>query len=430
MTKEPMRDVYLLGAYSTRFGRYGQLTFRDLTRAAVEGVLADAGGAHLGSAVESIWFGNVMMDYWGQHSTRGQFCLIPLIQDNTLAERTPITNVEGACATGSMAFQGALKDIASGDTEVSLAVGVEKIFRPDADPQQSFEMFRAAENSLYPDETLDEYRALMRGLGGSFETGPGRTMFMDTYAAQAQFHMHRYGTTREQLAIVASKNHHFATQNERAQYRFEVSVADALADRLVSEPLTRSMCAPIGDGSAAAVLCSQQYLDEQPPEVRRRAVRVAASTLTSGIYRTPEQLSLSSVAAERAYRRAGIRPAAVDVAEVHDATAFGEIYQSEMLGFCAVGEGGAFAEAGETALGGSIPINTSGGLISKGHPVAASGLSMITEVAEQLRGEAGERQVTAARWGLIENGGGIMGLEEAACAVTILEANTPAGARA
>lgn len=423
-----MRDVYLLGAYSTRFGRFGELTFRDLTGAAVDGAIADAGGSGLGTRVESIWFGNVMMDYWGQHSTRGQFCLIPLIQQGTLAERTAITNVEGACATGSMAFQGALKDIASGDTEISLAVGVEKIFRPDADPQASFEMFRAAENSLHPDETLDEYRSLMQGLGSTFETGPGRTMFMDTYAAQARFHMNRYGTTSEQLAIVASKSHHFATRNERAQYRFEVSVADALADRIVSDPLTRSMCAPIGDGAAAAILCSQQVLDEQPPEVRRRALRVAASTLTSGIYRAPEQPSLSSVAAGRAYDRAGIRPSDVHVAEVHDATAFGEIFQSEMMGFCGVGEGGPFAEAGETGLGGSIPINTSGGLISKGHPVAASGLSMIAEVAEQLRGEAGERQVSAARWGLIENGGGIMGLEEAACAVTILEADLPAGA--
>lgn len=416
-----VRDVYLVGAFATPFGRYGDSSFRDLTRMAVEGVIQDAGVSDLGAAVESIWFGNVMMNFWGQHSTRGHFALIPLIEAGMLPSRVGITNVEGACATGSMAFQGALKDIQSGTADISLAVGVEKIYRPEASSRETFEMFRVAENVLDPEETLDEYRQLMRSMGRTFEVGVDRTMFMDTYAAQALFHMEKFGLTQRQLAVVAAKNHTNAVENPRAQYRFPMSVEEVLDDREVTYPFTRSMCAPIGDGAAAAVLVSERTLRTLPAAVRARAVRVAASTLTSGLYRSAEEPSLSRIAAQRAYAVAGFSPDQIDVAEVHDATAFGEVYQAEMMGFCEEGEGGAFAESGATALQGSIPINTSGGLISKGHPVAASGLSMIAEVAEQLRNEAGLRQVDGAQRGLIENGGGIMGLEEAACAVTLLE---------
>jgi acetyl-CoA acetyltransferase len=181
------------------------------------------------------------------------------------------------------------------------------------------------------------------------------------------------------------------------------------------------MCAPIGDGAAAAIVCSESALADFSSETRERAVSIAAIELTSGVYRRPDEPSLSRVAADRAYERAGVRPEAIDVAEVHDATAFGEIYQCEMLRFCDEGQGGPFVESGATALDGRIPVNSSGGLISKGHPIAASGLSMTHEVVTQLRGEAGERQVSNATRGLIENGGGIMGLEEAACVVTVLE---------
>jgi acetyl-CoA acetyltransferase len=282
-------------------------------------------------------------------------------------------------------------------------------------------MYRGAENSLDPGRTIGAYQALMEDLGLEFQTGPDRTMFMDTYAAQALHHMHQFGTTQRQLAAVAAKNHNFAVCNERAQYRFPLTVDEVLADRLVTPPLTRAMCAPVGDGAAAVLVCSGDFLADQPEAVRRRALRVAATTLTSGVYRAPDEPSLSRVASQRAYARAGVSPGQVDVAEVHDATAFSEIFQTEMLGFCAEGEGGELAESGETGPGGRIPVNTSGGLLSKGHPVAASGLSMLTEIAVQLRGEAGPRQVPGAARGLVENGGGIMGLEEAACAVTILE---------
>lgn len=416
-----MPDAYVLGAFSLPFGKYPDTGFTELATAALRGVLDDAGGTEIGREVEGVWFGNMMMDHWGQRSSRGQFCLMPAIEAGLLPTRVAITNVEGACATGSMAFQGAVSGVRSGDHELTLAIGVEKIVRPDAPASTVFEMYRGAENSLDPGRTTAIYTDLLAGIGQRFCPGPGRTVFMDTYAAQALHHMHRWGTTPEQLATVAAKNHNYAVNNPRAQYRFPMTVEQVLADRPVTPPLTRSMCAPVGDGAAAVLVASSEFVARMPPPVRRRVVRVAATTLTSGTYRGPGEPGLSAVAAERAYRRAGLTPADIDVAEVHDATAFSEIYQTEMLGFCEPGRGGPLAESGETGPGGRIPVNTSGGLLSKGHPVAASGLSMITEIAVQLRGEAGARQVNGARVGLVENGGGILGLEEAACAVTVLQ---------
>jgi acetyl-CoA acetyltransferase len=209
--------------------------------------------------------------------------------------------------------------------------------------------------------------------------------------------------------------------NPLAQYRFEVTPEQVLADRMVSWPLTRAMCAPIGDGAAAALVCSGAFLKTLPKAVQERAVRIAGAALTGGKYRRLDEPGLSRLAAQRAYAMAGITPQQVSVAEVHDATSFCEIYQAEMMGFCADGAGGAFVASGATSLGGRLPINLSGGLVSKGHPVGATGLSMVHELALQLRGEAGARQQPGARIGLAENGGGVMGFDEAACAVTILQ---------
>ncbi len=414
-----MEPVYIIGSYSTRFGRYPERSFRDLTREAVMGALEDA-DLSSGDTVESIAFGNVLMDYFGQHSTRGHFCLVPLEEEGVLRPRLPIVNLEAGCATGSIALQAAIKDVRSGESSVAMAVAVEKTYRPDIPNEQNLEMFRAGENAFDPDETLEEYRRLAKLAEVEMEFGPGRTMFMDTYAVQAAYHMKRHGTTRRQLAIAAAKNHNHGALNPLAQYRFSMTPEQVLEDREVVYPLTRSMCAPVGDGAAAMIVCSEQVFGRLPSHVRDRGVRVAASVLRSGIYRKPDETSLVRDAGDRAYKLAGVEPAEVDVAEVHDATAFGEIYNAEMLRFCEPGSGGKFIESGATSLGGKLPVNTSGGLISKGHPIAASGLSMTHEIMVQLRGEAGERQVEGARIGLVENGGGIMGLEEAACVVTLL----------
>jgi acetyl-CoA acetyltransferase len=414
-----MSIVYIIGSSSTRFGRFPSSTFRDLTREATLGAIADA-GLSSGELIDSITFGNVLMDFFGQHSTRGHFCLVPLEQEGILRRRVPIVNVEAGCATGSIALQLAIKDVRVGDADIALAIGVEKTVRPEASKEANFAMFRAGENSFNPEETLAEYHKLAEAAGVKLEFGSDRTMFMDTYAVQAAYHMRRYGTTQRQLAIVASKNHNNGALNPLAQYRFAMTPDEVLQDRPVVYPLTRAMCAPIGDGAAAVIVCSERTLARLPAPTRERAIRIVSSVLRSGIYRKPDEPSLTREAADRAYELGGIGPEEIDVAEVHDATAFGEIYNAEMLRFCEIGRGGPFVESGATALDGDLPINTSGGLLAKGHPIAASGLSMTHEIVTQLRGEAGERQVSGARVGLIENGGGIMGLEEAACVVTVL----------
>ena len=414
-----MKDVYIIGAASTRFQKWPDKSFKDLTREAYEDVLADAGLPD-GGQIDFAYFGNCAMHHWGQGLIRGQVCFLPLIRQGLFPERTPIINVEGACSTGSMALHGAWKDVLSGQSHLALALGVEKIFIPD-NPALTFSLFDDGLDNFDRQDLQQVYEDVAAQCGRSFQPGPDRTVFMDTYAMQACYHMWRYGTTQRQIAAGAAKNHHHATMNPKAQYRFEVPLDKVLADRMISYPLTRSMCAPIGDGAAAALLCSPEFLNELPAAVQARAVKIKASVLTSGKFRGYDEPSLSHVAAQRAYAMAGVKAEDIDVAEVHDATSFCEIYQAEMLGFCPMGQGGPLVESGATALGGTIPINTSGGLVSKGHPIGATGLSMIYELCTQLRDEAGPRQVAGARLALQENGGGVVSLEEAACSVVILE---------
>ena len=426
-----MNPVYIIGAACTSFGKHADKSFQDLARLAYLDVLADCGlhdgnsaGAHGGSAlIEQAWFGNCGMGQWGQGGIRGQVVLTPLVEQGLFPERVPVINVEGGCATAAFAFHGAWKDVLSGECEVSLALGVEKLISPDR-PERVPEIFATGIDQLDRDKWLAYYAAAGAQAGKPFETGPGRTVYMDTYAMQAAWHMKRYGTTQRQIAAGASKNHYHGSLNPKAQYRFEMSIDEVLADREVSFPLTRSMCAPMGDGAAAAILCSEAALANFPPSAQARAVKVRTSTLSGGKYRKLDEPGLSKIAADKAYAKTGLQPADFHVAEVHDATSFCEIYQIEMLGLCALGEGGPFVESGATRLGGKIPVNVSGGLVSKGHPIGATGLSMIYEITQQLRGEAGARQIEGASLGLIENGGGVIGFDEAACAVTILEKTT------
>jgi len=329
-------------------------------------------------------------------------------------------NVEGGCASAQMALHGAWKDILSGQSGLSLAIGVEKLFNP-ADPEKTAAVYQAGINQLTPDEWRRYYSDAGEQAGKPFEEGPDRTVFMDTYAMQACYHMKAHGTTQRQIAASATKNHRNGALNEKAQYNFDLSVDDVLNDRPVTYPLTRAMCSPVGDGAAAVLVCSEDYLRGQPKAVQDRAIKISASVLSGGKYRRLDEPGLSKTAADKAYAMAGVTAQDIDVAEVHDATSFCEIYQAEMMGFAEIGKGGDLVESGETAIGGKIPINTSGGLVSKGHPVGATGLSMIYELAKQLRNEAGARQVDGATLALSENGGGLIGFDEAACSVTILE---------
>ena len=418
-----MDNVYIIGAHSTQFRRWPEKSPKDLTRDAYLGVLEDAGfgaGQGAGDDIEMAWFSNCGMWVDKQGSIRGQVCFTPLVQEGLFPERVPMINVEGGCASAQMALHGAWKDVLSGQSELSLAIGVEKIFYPD-EPEKTADAYAGGIDVYDPEEWQAYYAAAGEKAGKPFEPGPDRTIFMDTYAMQATYHMKKYGTTQRQIAAGAAKNHNNGAKNPKAQYAFNLTPEAVMEDRPISYPLTRSMCAPIGDGAAALLVCSEDYYRQLPRDAQDRAIKVKASALSGGKFRDLDEPGLSRTAADKAYKMAGMKPGDIDVAEVHDATSFCEIYQAEMLGFCDEGKGGSLVESGQTSIGGRIPINTSGGLVSKGHPVGATGLSMIYELAAQLRGEAGERQVTDARIALSENGGGVIGFDEAAASVTILE---------
>jgi acetyl-CoA acetyltransferase len=233
--------------------------------------------------------------------------------------------------------------------------------------------------------------------------------------------MRTFGTTQRQIAAVAAKNHGHSVRNPYSQFRKSFTIEEILAAPPITYPLTLPMCAPLSDGAAAAILCTEEGLDRIGAD-RSRCTRVAASVVRSFSNRRYDQpeLNLGRLAANQAYELAGLGPQDMDVAEVHDAASMGEIIQVENLGFVPLGEGGPAAERGDFTLGGRLPVNVSGGLESKGHPIGATGIGQLYELVTQLRGEAGDRQVPGARHAIQENGGGLIGVEEGAVAVHIL----------
>lgn len=465
-----MNDVYVIGADTIRFGKYLDQSIKDLTAMTVTGCLKDAGVDK--KSIQALWFSNSGWgDQKGQSCIRGQVALRPVGIDTI-----PITNVENACASGSTAFHHAWLGVASGLYDITMAVGAEKlylenkmaifagfmagidienvveisrslsVFSMTSDEMRDMKAFKlkyhASTNGSKkkPKKTVKErfkelrdqiVVAIMMGEKLGYNTvrelkkisGPSdHSPFMDIYGYAARQHMKKYGSTVEQLAIIASKNHFNSTLNPNAQYRFEVPVERVLADRIVSYPITRAMCAPIGDGAASAILCSEKMVKQLG--LSTRAVKIRASILGSG-QEYAEHGSAPDIGerlANQAYNIAGVGPKDINLAEVHDATSFGELHQAENLGFCPRGEGGIFAESGATRLEGQIPMNTSGGLTSRGHPIGASGLAQLHELVVQLRGEAGKRQVNNPKLGMAENGGGALGHEEAAMCMHILEA--------
>jgi acetyl-CoA acetyltransferase len=426
-----MPDVYVIGSYSTQFKKWLDKSVKDLSRMAYEGVIQDAGlqGKEIGAA----WFSNTGWGHAlpqrganpgkdGQMNVRGQVALAPLVKDGLFPALAPITNVEGACASGSIAFHGAWTDVLAGKCDVALAIGAEKLVYPEY-MDLALGLFAGGTDTEELSTLSAQYKEASEFAGKEWKHDGGHSIFMDIYSVIAAWHIKRWGTTPQQIAAVASKNHHNGSLNPLAQYRFEISVEDVLKDYMVSWPLTRSMCAPMGDGAAAAIVCSEDYYRKLPDYVRKRALKVLASSYLTGRERKIDELAISHFTAERAYKAAGVGPGDISLAEVHDATAIAELYQTEMLGFCEKGQGGKFAESGATRIEGSKPVNTSGGLESKGHPIGATGLSQINEIVLQLRGEAGGRQVKDPQVGLVENGGGIISFDEFCCAVTILKRN-------
>jgi len=405
--------VWIVGVGMTPLGKHTGKSVKALVADAVSAALSDANCDS--RAVQAAWFCNTRWGIFeGQHGIRGQVALRPLG-----IEAVPIFNTDNACASSTAGLNLARAWIRSGASDVALVVGAEKMNYAGR-RDEMFAAFKGSMDVELGEAQLQEVVALGRGLAvpEGLEP-PERSIFMDSYSAYARAHMLRYGTTQLQMAQVAAKNHWNSQFNPYAQYRTPMSVEEVLADKLIAWPLTRSMCAPMSDGAAAIVLCSERALGRFD---RRRAVRILASQITTGQPRDAAdgEAQVGRLAARRAYEEAGIGPEDLSVAEVHDASAFGELKQIENLGICAIGDSGPFTTAGHTRLDGRIPVNPSGGLLSKGHPVGATGAIQMHELVTQLRGEAGQRQVPGARIAAAENGGGFYGGEEAVAAVTLL----------
>jgi len=410
--------VYVYSVGMSKFGKFLDKSIKDLTAETLKSVKSDNDFEI--SNIEAAWFSNTC---WGmtdfQHSIRGQVALT-----SNGVDKIPITNVENACASGSTAFNGAWTAIKAGVFDCTLAIGAEKVYQEDrAAMMKGFITYTDVERTRTLMEQMQKMAAKQRAeKAASQKSGEkqkkkgGHSVFMDFYAAGARAHMKEYGTTQRQLAAIAAKNHNNSTMNPLAQYTFPMTIDQVMEDYEVAYPLTRAMCAPVGDGAAAAVLCSERFLKEHPND---KAILIRASILRSGSW---QRDNVSKRASTAAYKMAGLSPKDINVAEVHDATAYGELEQIEQMGFCPLGKGGPFTESGETEIGGKIAVNTSGGLLSRGHPLGASGLAQIYELVTQLRGDAGKRQADNPKFALAENGGGTIGSGPAAMCVHILEA--------
>lgn len=410
-----MNDVFVIGVGMIRFNKYPDKTVRGMGVEATNLALQDAG-----LTKDDIQAAYVSNTFWGmyanQHSIRGEIILRDMGIDGI-----PIVNCENACAGASTAMHLGVNAIKAGMCDVILALGTEKI------THENKALALGAYASCMDVENLEKALNLFISVSktinieippGETPPGEGRSIFMDAYAMGARWHMSKFGSTQKQLAAICAKNHFHGSLNPLAQYQTDMSIEEVLADRPVSYPLTRAMCAPVGDGAAAAILCSENYLKRLK---NARPVRILASVLGSGRDRDLDGEDIGERLSRQAYKIAGVGPKDISLAELHDATAYGELHQSEVMGFCPLGEGGPLALTGATRLGGKIPLNTSGGLECRGHPIGASGLAQIHEVVTQLRGEAGKRQVEGARIGLTENGGGNLGVEEASMTIHIME---------
>ena len=305
-----------------------------------------------------------------------------------------------------------------GAYDVILVCGYEKLF--NADKMKSFVAFDGAVDTENPDGLNGALKLLAAEAGEAVDVQLGdksRSVFMDIYAYMTKAHMRKYGTTREQIAAVTAKNSRHGALNPRAQFQAAMTVEEVLAAREIVWPLTLPMCSPIGDGAAALVIVSERKARAMGLS---RRVGVGSSAVVSGCDADAEGHSVGAFAVNAAYEAAGLGPQDLSLAEVHDASATSEIVAYEYLGLCDKGDGGRLVEDGVTALGGRIPVNASGGLLRKGHPIGATGAAQIVELTEQLSGRSDARQVQGARIGLAHNGGGMIGTDAAATVVSIL----------
>ncbi len=402
----------IAGVGMTTFGKHMELGLKALGAEAVQAAIQDS---RLGAeAIQAAYVGNAAAGLiTGQESIRGQ-----VILRSIGLGRIPVINVENACASASTALNQACAMVSAGYYDVVLALGVEKLYHPDK--KKTFSAFTGAVDVEALAAILEALsQSAKQGGAESASSGAGekRSMFMDIYAAVARAHMQQYGTTAEQFAKIAAKNSFHGSLNPRAQFREVLTVQQVLDAPMIAEPLTRPMCSPIGDGAAAVVVVSERKARELGLD---RPVRVLTSVLHSGWDHGMDEAGTTEVCAREAYEEAGVEPKDIDCIECHDASAPAELITYESIGLCKKGEGGKLVDSGDTKLGGRIPVNTSGGLLRKGHPVGATGIAQIVELTEQLQGRTGKRQVEGAKLALAQNGGGTIGTDAAAMCVTIL----------
>ncbi|MGN5519092.1 thiolase family protein [Halopseudomonas sp. Lyrl_26] len=406
--------VYVVGVGMSQFGRHIERSLQSLADEALSTALRDAGAAQ--DDIEQVFYTGVTQGpFMGQTAVPGQVLLHKLGLVGL-----PVWNVENACASGTSGFQLAVQALRSGACDIALALGAEKMNIPDK--SRALALFEGGWDVL----TADENATRLLELGNGIEVPPGSesdrpySRFMAIYAAMCRFWMKSFGTTQRQIAAVSAKNHHHSVHNPFSQYRQSFTIDEVLAAPPITYPLTLPMCSPLSDGAAAVIVCTEAGLKRLSID-RRRAIRVAATSIATATPRAPDAFdqAVCRRAANGAYEQAGIGPDEVSVVEVHDASAVGEIMAVEYLGLVPMGTAGAAAEAGDLSIGGRIPVNPSGGLESKGHPIGATGLGQIHELVTQLRGEAGLRQVEGAKVALQENGGGSIGYEEAVVTVNL-----------
>jgi acetyl-CoA C-acetyltransferase len=378
-----MRELAIVGIGCTKFGEMWDKSFRDLFIEA--GLMALADARVSGAQIEALYGGNMSSGIFLEQEHVGA-----LIADYSglTANNVPSTRVEAACASGGLALRSGVIAVASGYHDVVISAGIEKM------------------TDIGAEKAMD---ALAAAADREWEAAVGAT-FPGLYAMMARAHMHEFGTTREQLAQVAVKNHYNGSMNPRAQFRNRITIETVVNSPLVADPLRLFDCSPITDGAAAVVLVPAARAKEfTDTPIYIKAAAQASDSISLHDRRSLTSIDATTVAADRAFKMTKLQRSKIDVAEVHDCFTIAEIMAIEDLGFFEKGAGGPATIAGETAIGGKIPINTSGGLKACGHPVGATGVKQAVEIVEQLRGDAGKRQVDGAEVGLTHNVGGTGG---------------------
>lgn len=374
----------IIGAGLTDFGRFLERSIDHIAIEAIQKALIDSGLER--QQIQAAYFANALGSILLGDTTVGQSVCAKM----GIGE-IPVLNVENACTSGSTAFHLAYQAIEAGQCDVALVVGVEKMCVPN------FGLINSGASDV------DTQLGMVTPVG---------------FALRAQRHMHEFGTTAEQMAQVTVKSREFASVNPQAQFGRIETLEQVLAGPIIADPLTRSQCCPIADGAAALVLVSDKLAASFP-----RAVKIRHSQLTSGSYHNPADLvrwKTDYRAAELAYEASGVGPQDLDLVECHDAFTIAEILHYEALGLCETGAGGELVASGATGPGGRIPVNASGGLLSRGHPIAATGVAQIIELVTQLRCEAGARQVSGAKIGLAHCMGGDKAGDTKSCTISIL----------